>query len=163
MAQNGDDFLSNARIIGAEAKSMFEKFVQYLKNEGILNANQPDQELSLSQMKTIYNLNCKYNADFLTNSGSIVEFENLLEYAISDGKMVPKHGNIFAFPDAKITVKNYNRPNLDQKLDEISRKHNLKQAQWIKDKAVRVQLDHGKMGISAIRFPLGNLVFLTRA
>ena len=135
---------------------IFEKFVNYLLEEQFLEQNK-EQKLSLPQLKTIYNLNCKYHSDFLSQSGSIIEFEDLRQYAVVKKKLIIK-ANELHFPNFNIKTINTARSGFDSFLDHIADKHRQRQVQWLKDKAVRVQLERTKIVLSAIKFPVGKKI-----
>ena len=89
-----------------------------------------------------------------TNCGSIIEFEDLRKFAVVKQKLIVRAEELL-IPSFNIKTRNTPRKDFDKQLDGIAKKIRQKEDQLMKDKAVRVQLDRKKIGISAIRFPVG--------
>ena len=78
------------------------------------------------------------------------------KFAVVKQKLIVKADELL-IPSFDIITKNSPRKNFDKQLDGIAKKLRQKEEQCMKDKAVRVQLDRKKIGISAIKFPVGKL------
>lgn len=111
------------------------------------------------QLKTIYNLNCKYKSDFLA-SDRVIEFDEIRQVAVSKEKLIIK-GNQLIFPSVNVVTQNVSRSNLAQQLDALAnagpggKKIDKKYLQFLKDKACRVALDRQKLSVAAFKFPVG--------
>merc|ERR1712223_2274222 len=108
----------------------FDKFVKYLIHEKILKVGQVEK-LSLQQLKTFYNLNCKYHEEFC-NSSSIVEFEELRQFAVVRQKLIVRPDELL-FPTFDIKTQNSPRPGFDKQLDAIAYKLRQKEDKLLRD------------------------------
>ena len=93
------------------------------------------------------------------NSSSIVEFEELRQFAVVRQKLIVRPDELL-FPTFDIKTQNSPRPGFDKQLDAIAYKLRQKEDKLLRDKAVRVQLDRKKIIISAIKFPVCKCTFL---
>jgi len=135
--QNVAQMLDNSHL-----EVTFDKFVKYLISEKIVKIGQVEN-LSIQQLKTVYNLNCKYHEEF-SNSGSIIEFEDLRKFAVVKQKLIVRAEELL-IPSFNIKTRNIPRKDFDKQLDGIAKKIRQKEDQLMKDKAVRVQLDRKRL------------------
>merc|ERR1711974_258539 len=108
------------KLDSSHLQAIFDRFVKFLIKEKILIKGNKWLNLSLAQLKTIYNIHCKYNEDFCT-SDSIVDFEDLRQFAVAKQNLIIKPVKRI-FPTFGIITLNAMRENLDRHLDEIAMK-----------------------------------------